>query len=134
MEPMTDTDAANDALELADRFFRAVEGGDIDALRAIYAPDAVVWHNHDQREQPVEENLVTLGWIARNLPQRAYTDIQRDAVPGGFVQQHVLRARTKWGVDLVLPAMMRVWCENGRITRLDEYFDSAQLAVLDRRD
>ena len=133
---MTDTadTAATDALELADRFFRAVEEGDIDALRDIYAPDAVVWHNNDQVEQAVEENLVTLAWIARNLPERAYTDIQRDAVPGGFVQQHVLRARTKWGVDLVLPAMMRVWCENGRITRLDEYFDSAQLAVLNRRD
>ena len=43
--------------ELVVRFFAALEDGDIDALREIYAPDEVIWHNDDLIEQPVEENL-----------------------------------------------------------------------------
>jgi ketosteroid isomerase-like protein len=42
------------------RFFAAIEAGDIDLVRAIYAPDALIWHNDDLIEQPVEENLKVL--------------------------------------------------------------------------
>jgi ketosteroid isomerase-like protein len=42
------------------RFFAAIETGDIDLVRAIYAPDALIWHNDDLIEQPVEENLKVL--------------------------------------------------------------------------
>ncbi len=37
----------SDALEIAERFFRAIEAGNVEAIRAIYAPDAVIWHNND---------------------------------------------------------------------------------------
>ena len=43
--------------ELVVRFFAALEDGDLDALREIYAPDAVIWHNDDLIEQPIEEYL-----------------------------------------------------------------------------
>ena len=46
--------------ELVVRFFAALEDGDIAALREIYAPDAVIWHNDDLIEQPVDENLKVL--------------------------------------------------------------------------
>jgi hypothetical protein len=42
------------------RFFAAIEAGDIDLVPAIYAPDALIWHNDDLIEQPVEENLKVL--------------------------------------------------------------------------
>ena len=45
--------------DLVIRFFAALEAGDIAALRGIYSPDAVIWHNDDLIEQPVEENLAT---------------------------------------------------------------------------
>ena len=47
------------------RFFAALEAGDIDTLREIYAPDAVIWHNNDLIEQPVEENLKVLQGLHR---------------------------------------------------------------------
>lgn len=125
---MTDSEI----LELADRFFTAIQTGDVETARAIYADDAVIWHNDDQREQPAAENLQVLAWMVRNIPDRAYTEVRRDVVAGGFVQQHVLRGTTKWGAAVELPAMVRVWCEDGRITRLDEYYDSAHTAALRR--
>ena len=34
-------------LDLAERFFKAIEAADIDAVKEIYAPDAEIWHNTD---------------------------------------------------------------------------------------
>ena len=47
---------------------------------------------------------------------------------GGFVQQHELRGVRQDGVAVRLAACIVCAVEDGRITRLDEYFDSAQLA------
>jgi ketosteroid isomerase-like protein len=120
---------STDALDIAERFFRAVESGDLDAVRAIYAPDAVVWHNHDRQEQTVEENLRVLGWVARNLPGRRYNVRRRVVIPGGFMQQHVLEAETAGG-PFTMPACVVCEVKDGRITRLEEYLDSAQAGHL----
>jgi ketosteroid isomerase-like protein len=114
-----------DALDVAERFFRAVEKGDMDAIKAIYAPDARIWHNNDRKEQTVEENLSVLRWVAANLTNRRYVVERRVAIPGGFLQQHVLEAQTARG-PFSMPACIVVQIENGRIKRLDEYLDSAQ--------
>jgi hypothetical protein len=47
------------------RFFAALEAGDIDTVREIYAPDALIWHNDDLVEQPVDENLKVLQGLHR---------------------------------------------------------------------
>ena len=41
----------DDTLHLADRLFRAIEAGDLDAVAACYDPDIVVWANFDGRDQ-----------------------------------------------------------------------------------
>jgi ketosteroid isomerase-like protein len=119
----------SDALDIAERFFRAIEAGDVDAIRAIYASDAVIWHNNDQREQSVDENLRVLGWVARNLKNRHYRVKRRVAIPGGFLQQHVLEADTANG-PFAMPACVVVEINNGRISRLEEYLDSDHTAAL----
>ena len=52
----------SDALEVGERFFGAIEAGDIETLREIYHPDVVIWHNSDglerrERGQNREDNL-----------------------------------------------------------------------------
>ena len=54
-----------DVLAFADRFIGAFERGDVEAVRACYAPDAKIWHNNDRVEQTVEQNLKVLGWFMR---------------------------------------------------------------------
>ena len=119
----------SEALEIAERFFRAIEVGDVAAIRAIYAPDAVIWHNNDSREQTVDENMRVLGWVSRNLKNRHYRVTRRVAIPGGFLQQHVLEAETANG-PFAMPACIVVEIKDGRISRLDEYLDSAHAAAL----
>ena len=120
-----------DALDIAERFFSAIERGDIDAVKAIYAPDARIWHSHDLKEQSVEENLRVLGWMSRNLPKRCYRVHRRVAIPGGFLQQHTLEAMTAGG-PFTMPACIVVEVRDGRIARLEEYLDSARVAELGR--
>ena len=118
-----------DALAVAERFFEAIEAGDVERIKAIYAPNAVIWHNNDQKEQTVDENLRVLDWVVRNLKNRHYRVKRRVAIPGGFLQQHVLEADTANG-PFSMPACIVVEVKDGRISRLDEYLDSGQTAVL----
>lgn len=117
-------------LALAERFTRAIELGDIEAVTACYAPEARIWHNFDNAEQTVEENLKVLRWMARALPERRYDILRRVAIPGGYVQQHVLTGRRPNGEAFAMPACLVVEVGDGRIRRLDEYLDPAQAAVL----
>src|SRR5215211_6519486 len=69
----------SDVLELADRFFAAIEAGDIAAVRELYAPDAEIWHNTDGLVQTPDDNARTLTWITANLGGLSYTNIKRSA-------------------------------------------------------
>lgn len=115
---------------LADRFFAAVEAGEIETVRSIYASDAVVWHAHTNEEQSVEDNLRTLSAVARYVKGFGYDDRRCVATETGFVEQHVTRGVAPSGVAFSIPACIVCTVAEGRITRLDEYFDSAAAAAL----
>ncbi len=114
--------------DLAHRFVTAVAAGDTATVEAIYANDATIWHNFDKVDQTRAENLATLAGMHRMLTNIRYDDIRRTVVDDGFYQQHVLRGTGKNG-ELDLPAILRVYVSNGRITRLEEYLDTAQIAA-----
>jgi ketosteroid isomerase-like protein len=114
-------------MTVADDLFAAIEKGDTDAVRSIYAPDAVIWHNTAGVEQNVDQNLATLRWVCDNLADRAYEDVRRTEFDGGFVQQHNLRF-TKGGERREVPACIVATVVDGKITRIDEYLDSAHVA------
>ena len=114
---------------LAKRFFDCVEAGDIDGLVACYAPDAKIWHNTDEQIQGPEDNKKTLAGMVTRILDRVYDNRRVEVFPGGFLQQHVLRGTRKHdGVRLALPACIICQVEDGKITRLDEYFASARVA------
>jgi len=119
-----------DALEVARRLFAAIEVGDVDAVRDLYADDAVVWHNSDGVAQTRDENLRTLAWVVEHLADRRYEELRCQPTPTGFVQQHVLRATGPAERPVEVPACLVATVVDGRITRIDEYLDSAHLASL----
>jgi ketosteroid isomerase-like protein len=121
-----------DALAVAERLFAAIEAGDVEGVRSLYADDAVIWHNTDGVEQSPADNLRVLGWLTSHCTDIRYTEVRRSATDTGFVQQHVLRLTSPAGEALALPACIVVTVDGDRITRLDEYLDSAQVARLAR--
>ncbi|HEU5417749.1 MAG TPA: nuclear transport factor 2 family protein [Streptosporangiaceae bacterium] len=112
--------------ELVLRFFAALEAGDIDTVRDIYAPDAVIWHNDDLIEQQVEDNLKVLQGLHRAVSDLHYEIVRRVPAPDGMLQQHVLRGRLPDGSDVALHAAMYLQVQDGHITRIEEYLDSAK--------
>ncbi|MBW8487141.1 nuclear transport factor 2 family protein [Actinomadura parmotrematis] len=116
--------------ELADRFLAAITGGDVETLRSLYAPDALIWHNGPEAggaEQSVEDNLRTLRWLSRHLDDFRYEDVRRDALPDGFVQRHVLRGtlRDEARTRIEMAACLFVTVDGaGRIARIEEYADT----------
>ncbi len=117
-------------LDLAMRFIRAVEAGDVPTARQCLAPDARVWHNFDEKDQTVDENLAVLEWMMRKAGKRSYEIVRLEEIAGGYLQQHVLRITTKAGEELVMPACAIVTVADGRIQRIEEYIDPAPAARL----
>jgi ketosteroid isomerase-like protein len=122
-----------DTLELADRLFAAIEAGDTATVSALYAPDVKVWHNYDQIEQDRDANLAVLGWMSKRVKGIRYEEIRREVLPDGFLQQHILRGTAPDGSALEVPAILRIYCADGVIGRIEEYLDTAQVSSLMRK-
>lgn len=117
-------------LELARHFIAAVEAGDVETARACFAPHAEIWHNFDGASQTVDENLAVLRWMMRRATRRSYEITRLEEIPGGYLQQHLLRVTDAAGREHVVPACAVVTLEGGRIRRIEEYLDPTPLGAL----
>jgi ketosteroid isomerase-like protein len=68
--------------------------------------------------------------MVRNVASLRYEEVRRKPVSGGVLQQHVLRGDAPNGAQLEIPSCMLISVVDGRITRIEEYLDSAQFAAL----
>lgn len=127
-KPSSDEHAAD---RVADRFIGAIERGDLETIKATYAPHAVIWHNPTNRETTAEESLQALRQFVAITRTRQYENRRFHAFDGGFVQQHtVVAVRSSDGARVAIEACIVCKIERGLITRLDEYVDSAAFAPL----
>ena len=115
---------------IADRFFGAVEKGDVDTVKEIYSPDARIWHNFDNYASTREENLGVLKWVGNHVDGFRFEEVRRSYLPGAFLQQHVIRGRDEAGNEINCPAILKVDVQGENITRIEEYFDASQMPEL----
>lgn len=120
-------DTPDSIAALARRFFDALETGDADTVESIYDEKVAIWHNTDRLTVTRDDNMKVLRSFIERAPSRRYTERRLTAYPGGFVQQHVLVAKQPNGKALELPACIVCDVRGGKITRLDEYFDTEPL-------
>jgi uncharacterized protein len=121
-------------LDLAERMFRAIEQGDLAALRDCYDPGIVVWANFDGKEQNLDQSMRLLGWLCTKLGDRQYDVQRREIIAGGFLQEHTLRGVAPDGTTIAMPACIIATVAGGRITRIHEYLDPAGVAALTSRE
>lgn len=114
-------------LELCDRFFDSIERRDFDALEGCYASEAVIWHSHDNKYQPRDENLAMLRKGAENQTRVRYRDRRIRTFEGGFVQQHTIKVTWANGFEGKMDVCFVAYVRNGRISRAYEYFDTGQV-------
>ncbi len=124
------TDHPDAVAALARAFFDAIEAGDIAAMRASFRDDAEIWHNTDELVVTPDQTAQTLTGMVGRIKDIAYANRRLTAFSGGFVQQHVLTGRRIHDdAPVRLPCAIVCQVEQGLITRLDEYFDSAHVAT-----
>ncbi|MDX1888767.1 nuclear transport factor 2 family protein [Mycolicibacterium sp. 050158] len=122
--PASPTDVAN-------ALFGAIERGDQSAVGELWAADVSVWHSGDTADDDRTRALKVIGWFIRSTTTRRYEVLDRQVFDGGFVQQHVLHADGVNGTSIALRVciVVKIGAE-GSITRIDEYFDPADVAPL----
>jgi uncharacterized protein len=94
-------------------------------MRACFAREARIWHSFDCIALSVDQACASWSTLITAFPQRGITDVQRMAIPGGFVQRHLFSARDSQGIQRAWPTCIFATIEGGRMTRLDEYLDRA---------
>ena len=116
----------SEALEVVERLIAAIEMGDLDGVRACYAPEVVVWANSDNKAKDLDASLRVLEWLVGQTSERSYQIQRRIAIEGGVLQQHVLRATVNaTGKSFAMPACLVVSVRGDRITHIDEYLDAS---------
>lgn len=126
---------ANEMDALADRMARAYEQNDAEGIMGCYTPDARIWHNIDEVEQTVDEQVNVTSWLHERLANIRYEVVSRRNFDGGYVQQYVMHGTLFDGGEAFrMPVCMNVTVRDGRAARLEEYLDSAHLEPLQAQD
>ena len=126
--PITDSDAI---IDVADRLFAAIANSDIAQVTALFNDDVLVWHSGDTKDSAKARALRIIDWFIGSTTDRRYEIIDRQFFDGGFVQQHILRAHGRSGGSIAMRVCIVIRVDaNGLITRIDEYFDPAEMAPL----
>lgn len=98
----------------------------------LFAGGAVSWHNFDEIEVQTEpESYDAVRAIRTVCPDFEFSDLRGHDTGGGVsVAQYVLTGTLPDGSALRAPGVLVAHSEHGRIVRLQEYLDTAQLAPL----
>jgi ketosteroid isomerase-like protein len=114
------------AVKLADAFLAAAAARDILKMAKLYSEDAIIWHNSDGLEMTVQAHLESFYKNTASLRNLRYVDKRLRIFDGGFVHQYrALGNIADQSLDMPICAVCEV--TEGRISRLDEYYDTGAL-------
>ena len=129
---MTSVMSKDEIMDLANELRRAFQERDINAIRDLYGEDVVVWHNYDQIERDREQSLQSAQWVVEEMAEFNIDDCEIFPIEGGYIQQCVFRGTYKsTGKKMETHAMIRIHCDNGKVSRIEDYSDPAQGSVPD---
>jgi len=111
-------------VEIAEALFAAFACGDVDAARALCAPDMQAIQNHGPAM--TIDSLLEFSSAVTNVVQNfRYEDVVRSQTEGGFVEEHSVRGQLPDGSELKLAACVVADIKHGKITSLREYLDAS---------
>lgn len=116
-----------DALEdIAARLFNGFVAHDFDLVTSMMAPDAVMVQNGNEMTWDVARPMIE--GLRDVIGDHHYTEVRRTTGDNTVVEEHNVVSTTPKGKDIELFACVVVRVnDDGLITRLDEYVDTAPL-------
>jgi len=114
---------------LVNRFFDALEAGDIQTVADCYAPDMTMWVNLTGETSAREDNLRVLTEGKGLHRRRTYNDRNINTFDDGFVVQYSCNVTAHNGTNVTLSSCLvgQVW--EGKIVKLYEYMDSSKFTA-----
>ena len=115
--------------DIARAIFDAFQSGDMEAAEALLAED----FKGSQNGGPDMDRATLLGFsgaVKAKVPDFRYEDIVCEATETGFVEEHTVRGTLPDGDQIKLRLCVVGTVEDGKITVLREYLDSAGAAGL----
>ncbi|MBW0104759.1 nuclear transport factor 2 family protein [Pseudonocardia sp. KRD291] len=109
--------------------------GALDSLTVdheLIADGATAWHNFDNLDMALLDTFESVRTIRTKVPDFRFTDV-RTTAPGDdgvSVARYTFRGTLPDGADVAAHACLVVHTEAGRVTRIEEYLDTAQLAPI----
>ena len=130
--------AAEAVADVADRLFTTIEKGDKAAVDRMWSDDIAVWRVGARRDNDKARALRVIDWFIDVTTERHYEILDCQLFGGGssgstsgFVQQHILHATGHAGQSISLRVCIVIKLgANGLISRIDEYFNPAEMAPL----
>ncbi|MET0189610.1 MAG: hypothetical protein ABW212_11465 [Pseudonocardia sediminis] len=122
---MTTTDTTPAA-----RIIAALDALDVD--RELIADGATAWHNFDDLDMALVDTFESVRTIRTKVPDFRFTDV-RTTAPGDdgiSVARYTFRGTLPDGGDVAAHACLVVHSDGGKVTRIEEYLDTAQLAPI----
>lgn len=116
---MTNTD-------IGTQLIAAIDNEDTDTMRALYAEDAVIWHDFDGIHQTPEDNVQSLVTLRKAVPEIRWIMTRIEPLPSGFLLTYDLTL-PKDGGDVKIPSCVIGTIEGDRITKLEEWINAAPL-------
>ncbi len=116
---------------LTEEFFEAILRRDWADAESRIHPDARAMQNISGEEVGARELLASMRGLVESLDSFAYENPRRIVNDHAVVEQHDVRMTRKDGVSVVLDVCILLrFGPDGRILRIDEYLDSAQVGPL----
>ncbi len=116
--------------ERMDLLTHAFEREDVDLVRQLVAPDARVRRNNGD-ERNVDMLVATIGGLEEAEVAVKYSDVRRVIGENAVAEQHVVTLIKPDGTSASSEVcLVARFDENGLVTRLEEYVDTAALAGL----
>jgi ketosteroid isomerase-like protein len=120
---MTGESAARD---VAGRWQAAWGSADLARIGELLADDCIVWRNYEQVEHPKNAYLSMLAGDHKAVSGLRHGQLQLLVHADGFVEQAMLEGQAAAG-PLSAPVCRITRLKDGKISRIDEYYDSPTL-------
>lgn len=122
--PMTDSEIRG----LCNRFFDAYQNEWPDQVEKTLSKDCIIWQGPYDREVHRDDLLKALPNSYTKFRRKTYNDRQIDTFDGGFVIRYTLNLTENSGRKSALWVCIVAKCQDGLITRIDEYIDPQKYA------
>ena len=109
----------------AARLIAALDAATVD--ESVITDDAIAWHNFDEIDMPIRDAFGSVVVIREKVPDFRFDDRRYHVAGDVTVVQYTLRGTLPDGAVAAAPATMVVHTSGGRVTRIEEYLDTAQL-------